>query len=136
MILRATIRRHGWPKVTLVILDWLALTLAAVSTLYVHYFTRLFDDFDTRHSLDEYVLRILVLYASFPILIIIFRQHLLYKIKVYSTGITQFAQLSRALLINALILIAVLFFLRQDWIMHSRTNLFLFTLIALIYLSL
>src|ERR1700679_3079226 len=109
----ASIRRHGWPKITLVILDWLAVTLAAVATLVLHYFTGI-DDYYTQHSMGEYILRVAILYASFPLLILIFRQHLLYKQKIYSTGVMQFAQLSRALLINALLLIAVLFFVRQD----------------------
>ncbi len=134
MIFEATVRRHGWPKVTLVILDWLAVTLAAVATLVLHYFTG-YDQYDTEHSLGEYVLRIAILYASFPLLVLIFRQNLLYKLKVYSTGVSQFAQLARAVLINALLLIAVLFFLREDWIQHSRVNLFLFTLNSLILLS-
>src|SRR5579872_3773839 len=134
MIFAATIRRHGWPKVTLVILDWLAVTLAAFATILLHYSTG-FDQYDLEHSLDEYILRVAILYVSFPVLVLIFRQHMLYKPKVYSTGIMQFAQLSRALLINALVLIAVLFFIRQDWILHSRTNLFLFTLSSLIFLS-
>jgi len=121
--------------VTLVILDWLAVTLAAIATLILHYFTGI-DEYDVRNSLGEYVLRIGILYASFPVLILLFRQHLLYKLKVYSTGVSQFAQLSRALLINALILIAVIFFVRQDWIQHSRTNLFLFTINSLLLLSL
>jgi exopolysaccharide biosynthesis polyprenyl glycosylphosphotransferase len=129
-----SIRRHGWPKITLVILDWLAVTLAAVATLVLHYFTGI-DDYDTQHSMGEYILRVAILYASFPLLILIFRQHLLYKQKIYSTGVMQFAQLSRALLINALLLIAVLFFVRQDWILHSRINLLLFTLTSLCFLS-
>ena len=135
MMFEATIRRHGWPKVTLVILDWLAVTLAAVATLVLHYFTG-YDRYDTQNSLDEYILRIGILYASFPLLVLIFRQNLLYKLKVYSTGIPQFAHLARAVLINALLLIAVLFFLREDWIQHSRVNLFLFTLSSLVFLSL
>ena len=135
MILAATIRRHGWPKVTLVVLDWLAVTLAAIATLILHYFTGI-DEYDIKNSLDEYIFRVAILYASFPILVLLFRQHLLYKLKVYSTGVSQFSQLSRALLINALILIAVIFFVRQDMIQHSRTNLFLFTINSLILLSL
>ena len=135
MIFSATIRRHGWPKITLVILDWLAVTLAAISTFILHYFAGI-DDYDIRHSLDEYIIRVSILYASFPILVLIFRQHLLYKQKIYSTAVMQFAQLSRALLINALLVIAVLFFVRQDWILHSRTNLLLFTLTSLAWLSL
>ncbi len=134
MIFAATIRRHGWPKITLVILDWLAVTLAAGATLVLHYFTGI-DEYDTQHSMGEYVLRVAILYASFPLLVLIFRQHLLYKLKIYSTGVMQFAQLSRALLINALLLIAVLFFVRQDWILHSRINLLLFTLTSLALLS-
>ena len=134
MIFEATIRRHGWPKVTLVILDWVAITLAAITTLVLHYFTG-FDDYDLQHSLGEYILRIAILYASFPILVLLFRQHMLYKPKVYSTGIMQFAQLSRALIINALVLIAVLFFIRQEWILHSRTNLLLFIVSSLVFLS-
>jgi len=133
VIFASTIRRHGWPKVTLVLLDWVAITLAAIAALVLHYFTG--DTYDVEHSLGEYVLRIATLYASFPLLILIFRQHLLYKFKVYSTGVMQFAQLSRALLINALILIAVLFFIREDIIQHSRTNLFLFIFSALLFLS-
>jgi exopolysaccharide biosynthesis polyprenyl glycosylphosphotransferase len=116
------------------VLDWVAVTLAAIATLLLHYFTG-FDDYDVRHSLEEYILRVGILYLSFPLLVLIFRQHLLYKLKVYSTGVSQFAQLARALLINALLLIAVLFFLREDWIQHSRTNLFLFTLCSLAFLS-
>ena len=134
MIFAATIRRHGWPKVTLVTLDFLAVTLAAFATILLHYFTGL-DQYDLEHSLNEYILRVAILYASFPVLVLIFRQHMLYKPKVYSMGILQFAQLSRALLINALVLIAVLFFVRQEWILHSRTNLFLFTLSSLLLLS-
>ncbi len=134
MIFAATIRRHGWPKVTLLILDWVAVTLAAIATLLLHYFTG-YDDYDVTHSLEEYVFRVLILYASFPLLVLILRQHLLYKQKIYSTGVTQFAHLSRALLINALLLIAVLFFIRQDWIQHSRINLFLFTFCSLVLLS-
>lgn len=134
MIFHAAIRRHGWPKIALVGLDFLAVTLAAIATLTLHYFAG-FDEYDIAHSLDEYVLRVAILYASFPLLVLIFRQHLLYKYKVYSTGVSQFAQLARALLINALLLIAVLFFLREDWIQHSRTNLFLFTLFSLVLLS-
>ncbi len=134
MMFAATIRRHGWPKITLVILDWLGVTLAAVATVVLHYFTGI-DEYDTRHSMGEYILRVAVLYASFPLLVLIFRQHLLYKLKIYSTGVMQFAQLSRALLINALLLIAVLFFVREDWILHSRTNLLLFTLSSLVFLS-
>ena len=133
MIFSATIRRHGWPKVTLVALDWIAITLAAIATLLLHYFTS--NEYDVANSLDEYILRVLILYASFPILILIFRQHLLYKHKLYSTVVAQFAQLARALLINAILLIAVLFFLREDWIQHSRTNLFLFTICSLAFLS-
>jgi exopolysaccharide biosynthesis polyprenyl glycosylphosphotransferase len=132
--LRTVIRRHGWPKVTLLVLDWAAITLAALATLLLHYFAG-FDNYDVKHSLDEYMLRVGILYVSFPLLVLIFRQHLLYKFKVYSTGISQFAQLVRALLINALLLIAVLFFLREDWIQHSRINLLLFTLCSLILLS-
>jgi exopolysaccharide biosynthesis polyprenyl glycosylphosphotransferase len=130
----ASIRRHGWPKITLVILDWLALTLAAAATLVLHYFTGI-DEYDTEHSMGEYILRVAILYASFPLLVLIFRQHLLYKLKIYSTGVMQFAQISRALLINALLLIAVLFFVRQDWILHSRINLLLFTICSLGFLS-
>ncbi len=135
MMFSGTIRRHGWPKVTLFLLDWLAVTLAAFATLLLHYFTG-FDRYDIAHSLNEYILRVAILYASFPVLVLIFRQHMLYKPKVYSTGIMQFAQLLRALLINALVLIAVLFFLRQEWILHSRTNLFLFIVSSLLFLSL
>ena len=135
MWLTATIRRHGWAKITLVILDWLAITIAAIATLVLHYFTGI-DEYDTEHSMGEYIMRVAILYASFPLLVLIFRQHLLYKQKIYSTGVMQFAQLSRALLINALLLIAVLFFVRQDWILHSRINLLLFTLCSLAFLSL
>ncbi len=135
MLFAASIRRHGWPKITLVMLDWLAVTLAAIATIMLHYFSGI-DEYDTRHSMGEYILRVAILYASFPVLILIFRQHLLYKQKIYSTGVMQFAQLSRALLINALLLIAVLFFVRQDWILHSRANLLLFTFISLVLLSL
>ncbi len=135
MFFASAVRKHGWPKITLVVLDWVALTFAAVSTFFIHYFTGI-DDYDVKHSLGDYVLRVAILYASFPIAILIFRQHLLYKLKIYSTGIMQLAQLSRALLINALVLIAVLFFIRQDWILHSRTNLLLFTITALFWLSL
>jgi exopolysaccharide biosynthesis polyprenyl glycosylphosphotransferase len=134
VIFKATIRRHGWPKITLVVLDFVAVTLAAGATLWLHYFTGV-TEYDVEHSMGEYVLRVAILYASFPLLVLIFRQHLLYKFKVYSTGVSQFAQLSRALLINALLLIAVLFFLREDWIQHSRTNLFLFTVLSLVLLS-
>src|ERR1017187_7197161 len=104
MWLTATIRRHGWAKITLVILDWLAITIAAIATLVLHYFTGI-DEYDTEHSMGEYIMRVAILYASFPLLVLIFRQHLLYKQKIYSTGVMQFAQLSRALLINALLLI-------------------------------
>ncbi|MDP4198945.1 MAG: sugar transferase [Bacteroidota bacterium] len=134
MIFETAIRRHGWPKISLVLLDFVAVTLAAVTTLLLHYFAG-FDSYDVEHSLGEYILRVAILYASFPLLVLIFRQHLLYKYKVYSTGVSQFAQLARALLINALLLIAVLFFLREDWIQHSRTNLFLFTVSSLVLLS-
>jgi exopolysaccharide biosynthesis polyprenyl glycosylphosphotransferase len=133
MIFSSTIRRHGWPKVTLVVLDWIAITLAAIATLLLHYFTS--NEYDVANSLDEYILRVLILYASFPLQILIFRQHLLYKHKIYSTAIAQFAQLARALLINAILLIAVLWVIREDWIQHSRTNLFLFTLCSLAFLS-
>jgi len=135
MIFDATVRRHGWPKITLLVLDGLAVTLAALITLLLHYFLG-FTQYDVEHSLDEYILRVAILYASFPVLVLIFRQHMLYKPKVYSTGIMQFAQLSRALLINALVLIAVLFFLRYSWIEQSRANLFLFTFSSLFFLSL
>jgi undecaprenyl-phosphate galactose phosphotransferase len=129
------IRKHGWPKVLLVLLDLSAVTLAAISTLLLHYYSG-YDDYDTSNQLGEYMLRIGMLYASTPILLIIFRQNLLYKHKVYSTKSSQFALLLRSILINSLVLIAVLFFLRQDWIMHSRTNLILFAVTSLAFLSL
>jgi undecaprenyl-phosphate galactose phosphotransferase len=129
------IRKHGWPKVSLVLLDWAAVTLAAVLTFVLHYLAG-FDTYDLENSLWEYILRIAILYASFPILVLVMRQHLLYKQKVYSTGISQVAQLARSLLINSLLLIAVLFFLREEWIQHSRTNLILFTVTSFVTLSL
>jgi exopolysaccharide biosynthesis polyprenyl glycosylphosphotransferase len=132
-VLEGTIRRHGWPKFTLVLLDFVGVTLAAVATLFLHYYTT--SEYDVENSLGDYVLRVGILWISFPMIVLLFRQHLLYKYKVYSTGIAQFAQLSRALLINSLLLIAILFFLREDWIQHSRTNLFLFTLCSLLILS-
>lgn len=132
-MLQGTIRRHGWPKFTLVVLDFVGITLAAVAALFLHYYTS--NEYDVEHSLGDYLLRVGILWISFPMLVLLFRQHLLYKYKVYSTGIAQFAQLSRAILINSLLLIAVLFFLREDWIQHSRTNLFLFTLCSLVILS-
>ncbi|HEY3876312.1 MAG TPA: exopolysaccharide biosynthesis polyprenyl glycosylphosphotransferase [Candidatus Kapabacteria bacterium] len=135
IFLDGIVRKHGWPKITLLVLDWVALTFAAVSTFFIHYFTGI-DDYDVKHSLGDYILRVSILYASFPVAILIFRHHLLYKLKIYSSGVMQFAQLSRALLINALLLIAVLFFIRQDWILHSRTNLLLFTITSLFWLSL
>jgi exopolysaccharide biosynthesis polyprenyl glycosylphosphotransferase len=128
------IRKHGWPKVLLVLIDIAAVTFAALTTLVLHYFTG-FDNYDTSHELGEYMLRIGLLYISTPILLIIFRQNLLYKHKVYSTKSSQFALILRSLLINSLVLIAVLFFVRQDWIMHSRTNLILFALTSLGYLA-
>jgi exopolysaccharide biosynthesis polyprenyl glycosylphosphotransferase len=128
------VRKHGWPKVILVGLDILAVTLAAVSTFALHYLTGL-DNYDAYHEGGEYLLRIGLLYASLPILIIIFRQNLLYKHKVYSSGSSQFALLLRGVLINSLFLIAILFFIRQDLIMHSRTNVILFSVTSLIFLS-
>ncbi len=129
------IRKHGWPKVILVMLDILALTCAAVTTYFLHYYTGL-DLYDPQHQSGEYILRVGVLYASLPLLLVIFRQNLLYKHKVYSSRASQFALLLRSILINSLILIAILFFLRQDWITHSRANLILYSATSLLFLSL
>ena len=128
------IRKHGWAKVILVLLDFVAITLAAVTTYILHYYSG-FDDYDVRHQSTEYLLRVGVLYASMPILFVILRQNLLYKHKVYSSRASQFALLLRSVLINSLMLIAVLFFVRQEWIMHSRANLILFSVTLLLYLS-
>lgn len=134
MIAKQFTRKHGRAKVSLVLLDWLAVTIAAVLTFVLHYLAG-FDEYDIANSLEDYILRVAILYASFPVLVLIMRQNLLYKQKVYSTGVSQIAQLARSLLINSLLLIAVLFFLRQEWIMHSRTNLFLFTATSFVVLA-
>jgi exopolysaccharide biosynthesis polyprenyl glycosylphosphotransferase len=128
------IRKHGWPKVSLLLLDWAGVSVAAFLTFVLHYLAG-FDEYDIEHSLNEYIMRVGILYLSFPVLILIMRQHLLYKQKVYTSGVSQLAQLARSLLLNSLLLIAVLFFLREDWIQHSRTNLMLFTVMSFIVMG-
>jgi len=129
------VRKHGWPKVILFCLDVIAILLAVVSTFFLHYFTG-FDDYNLEGSLDEYIQRVSFFFLSLPILILLFRHNFLYKFKLYSTGSAQLAFIIRSILINALLLIAILFFVRKEWIMHSRANLILFSITAFLYFAL
>jgi undecaprenyl-phosphate galactose phosphotransferase len=116
------------------LLDVLAVTLAAVTTFSLRYLSG-FDDYDLENSLDQYLLRVGVLYLSLPLLISIFRQNLLYKYKVYSSAATQFAFIVRSVLLNSILLIAILFFVREDVIQHSRSNIIIFALSTILYCS-
>lgn len=131
----ALLRRHGSQKLALLALDCLAITLAAVTTFLLRYVVGS-EEYDLENSLDQYILRVGVLYLSLPLQISLFRQNLLYKFKVYSTAATQLAFILRSVLLNSLILIAVMFFIREDIIMHSRTNLILFAISTIVYCSL
>lgn len=129
------VQKHGLPKVLLLLLDVLAVILGAASTFFLHYFTG-FDQYDLQNSMGEYLLRVGFFLISIPILVTLFRQGSLYKYKLYSTSAVQVAYLLRSVLLNALLLIAILFFVRQDWINHSRSNLILFSLCTFGYLVL
>jgi exopolysaccharide biosynthesis polyprenyl glycosylphosphotransferase len=117
------------------LLDVLAVTLAAITTFSLRYLSG-FDDYDLENSLDQYLIRVGVLYLSLPLLISIFRQNLLYKYKVYSSAATQFAFIVRSVLLNSILLIAILFFVREDVIQHSRSNVIIFALSTILYCSL
>lgn len=132
--LRTTVRKHGWPKIILLALDCLAITLAAATAFLLRYVVG-FDEYDLENSLDQYLARIGVLYLSLPLLLSLFRQNLLYKYKVYSSGATQFAFIVRCVLLNSIILIAALFFIREDLINHSRSNIILFSLSCIAWCS-
>lgn len=128
------LRKHGWAKIVLLLLDVLAVTLAAVTTFALRYLSGI-DEYDLENSLDQYLLRVGILYLSLPLLISIFRQNLLYKYKVYSSAATQFAFIVRSVLLNSILLIAILFFVREDVIQHSRSNIILFAVSTILYCS-
>lgn len=132
---KGLLRKHGWAKIVLLLLDVLAVTLAAVSTFALRYLSGIGDEYDLANSLDQYILRIAVLYLSLPLLVSIFRQNLLYKYKVYSSAATQFAFIVRSVLLNSILLIAILFFVREDVIQHSRSNIIIFAVTTIIFCS-
>src|SRR3954468_8403012 len=111
-MLKTLVRKHGRPKLILFALDCVGVALAAATTFYIRYYGEP-ELYDLQNAFWEYALRIIILFASLPILIIFFRQNLLYKYKVYASSSNQFALLLRGVLLNALILIAVFFFIRE-----------------------
>ena len=124
------LRRYPPRKLVLLGLDVVSVELAALAAIWLRYSSGLFPEISTRFVLTKFLL---LSSCALP-LFVLFRHFGLYKSRVYRTVGRQNVEILKGWLGTTLVLVSLIFFLRGNYIQHSRFLVSAFAALLLVLL--
>ncbi|TFB13947.1 exopolysaccharide biosynthesis polyprenyl glycosylphosphotransferase [Candidatus Marinimicrobia bacterium MT.SAG.4] len=115
MSMRNIFRKYHPQKWILLSLDFLAIILSAILSIWIRYSSGIFQD-PTYFRIEKF----LILLISFIPIVMLFRHFGLYKHRIYSNVVASIELIVKNTFIAGLFLVLLIFILRGDYMKHSR----------------